>query len=487
MLTVHTGTVTTALERANEWVWGSSLLALVLGVGLLLSVRTGFVQVRRLGGAFRLLMRADGSGDGVSPFGVLCTALSAAIGTGNIVGVATAVTAGGPGVIFWMVMSAFLGMATKFAEGVLAVKYRVYEGSVPYGGPFYYIERGMGRRFRWMGKLYALFGALAGLLGIGTVTQSNSITAAVQGVFGGDRSAGVTLGGNTYSWITVAVGGVVTLLAALAILGGIGRISRVATVLVPLMLCVYVGAVGMILLTNFARIPAAISLIFHAAFSPRAALGAAAGITVKQAMRLGIGRGIFSNEAGMGTEAIAAAASRTSSPVEQGLLCMLSTFIDTVVLCSAAGLTLIVTDAYQQSSLGGVAITVYAWEQGLGLPPSVSRLLLTLCLVFFAFSTILGWNVYAERCMRYLCNGHSLWMRGYRLAYIAAVLVGPYLSVASAWTVADIGNGCMMFPNLVALLSLSGVLAHETREYFAKHGKKSYKNGKKSLDGREKG
>lgn len=480
MLIPYTGTVTAVLDRVNGWVWGPTLLALVLGVGLLLTLRTGFVQVHRLGGAFRLLGRADSDGEGVSPFGVLCTALSAAIGTGNIVGVATAVTAGGPGAIFWMVVSAFLGMATKFAEGVLAVKYRVYEGSMPYGGPFYYIERGMGYRFRRMGKLYSLFGALAGLFGIGTITQSNSITAAVQSVLNKDRTTGLVLGDETYSWMTVAVGGMVTLLAALAILGGIGRISRVATVLVPTMLCIYVGAVGMILLTHIAYIPSAISLILRAAFSPEAALGAAAGITVKQAMRLGIGRGIFSNEAGMGTEAIAAASSRTSSPVEQGLLCMMSTFIDTVVLCTAAGLTLVVTGAYRQSGLDGVAMTAYAWEQGMVFPPSVSRVLLMVCLAFFAFSTILGWNVYAERCMRYLCNGHPLWMRGYRIAYIAAVLIGPYLSVSAAWTVADICNGCMMFPNLAALLSLSGVVARETREYFAPKHQKTHKKRQKT-------
>ena len=487
MIFTHTASVSSALERVNAWVWGPTLLTLVLGVGVLLSVRTGFVQARRLGSAFHLLRHAEGVGEGVSPFGVLCTALSAAIGTGNIVGVATAVSAGGPGAIFWMLLSAFFGMATKFAEGVLAVKYRTVENGEVVGGPFYYIERGMGTRFRWLGKLFALFGALAGLFGIGTVTQSNSITAAVESVLDTERAAAFTLGDETYSWVTVLVGAVVTVLAALVILGGIGRISRVASVLVPLMLCVYIGAIGMILLANISRIPAAVSLILHAAFAPRAALGAAAGITVRQAVRLGVGRGIFSNEAGMGTEAIAAAASRTTSPVQQGLLCMLSTFIDTVVLCTAAGLTLVVTDAYRQAGLQGVEMTAYAWTQGLPCPPSVSRVLLMLCLAFFAFSTVLGWSFYAERCMRYLCGGRAAWMRGYRLAYIAAVFVGPYLSVSSAWTVADIGNGCMMFPNLVALLSLSGVVARETRKYFAPTAEKLTKKGEKPLDGRRKG
>lgn len=480
-------TAAPVLEHINNWVWGPTLLTLVLGVGVLLSVRTGFVQARRLGRAIRLLGHADGDGEGVSPFAVLCTALSAAIGTGNIIGVATAVSAGGPGAIFWMLISAFFGMATKFAEGVLAVKYRTVDKGEFVGGPFYYIERGMGPRFRWMGKLFALFGALAGLFGIGTITQSNSITAAAESVLDTDRTATFVLGDETYSWVTVLIGGAVTVLAALVILGGIGRISRVATVLVPLMLCVYIGALGTILLTNLSRIPAALSLILRAAFAPRAALGAAAGITVKQAMRLGIGRGIFSNEAGMGTEAIAAAASRTTSPVQQGLLCMMSTFIDTVVLCTAAGLALVVTGADRQSGLDGVSMTAYAWAQGLPFPPAASRFLLVMCLIFFAFSTILGWSFYAERCMRYLCGGRTAWMRGYRLAYIAAVFIGPYLSVSSAWTVADICNGCMMFPNLVALLSLSGVVAREAREVFGHDAKKLTKKGKKLLDGRRKG
>lgn len=484
MIFTYTASVPSALDRVNEWVWGPTLLILVLGVGVLLTVRTGFVQARHLGSACRLMRHADGGGEGISPFGVLCTALSAAIGTGNIVGVATAVSAGGPGAIFWMLLSAFIGMATKFAEGVLAVKYRTIDRGEVVGGPFYYIERGMGERFRWLGKLFAMFGAFAGLLGIGTVTQSNSITSAVEDVLGKGGVAAFSLGEVSYSWTTVFVGAAVTGLAAMVILGGIGRISRVATVLVPLMLCVYVGAVGTILLTNIARIPAAVSLILRAAFAPQAALGAAAGITVKQAVRLGVGRGIFSNEAGMGTEAIAAAASSTTSPVRQGLLCMMSTFIDTVVLCTAAGLTLIVTDAYRQSRLEGVSMTAYAWAQGLPCPPSVSRVLLMLCLVFFAFSTILGWNFYAERCMRYLCGGRAAWMRGYRIAYIAAVFIGPYLSVSSAWTVADIGNGCMVFPNLVALLSLSGVVARETRMYFAHEREKSHKKRQKPLDGR---
>ncbi len=474
--------MTETLNQLHAWVWGPTLLALVLGVGMWLSVCSGFVQVRRLGDAFRLLLHKSEGGQGVSSFGVLCTALSAAIGTGNIIGVATAVATGGPGAIFWMVVSAFFGMATKFAEGVLAVKYRTVKSGENVGGPFYYIVRGLGYEWRWLGKTYALFGALAGLLGIGTLTQSNSIAAAIESVVPADVTT-VKIGDTTYSWLTIAVCAVVAVLAAMIILGGIKRISRVATILVPLMLCVYVGAMGMVLLTNLPRIPSAIGLIVRCAFTEKAALGAVSGIGVRQAMRFGIGRGVFSNEAGMGTEAIAAASSRTKAPVQQGLLCMISTFIDTIVLCTAAGLTLVVTDVWQRSELYGVSMTAYAWMQNLPFSPSVSRFLLVLCLSFFSFSTIIGWNFYAESCMRYLCGDRTGWMRAYRTAYLVAVLAGPYLSVSSAWTIADICNGCMMFPNLTALLSLSGVVMRETRQYFTKTPKKLAKKRKKLLDG----
>jgi AGCS family alanine or glycine:cation symporter len=413
-----------------------------------------------------LVRRENDGGDGVSTFGVLCTALSAAIGTGNIIGVATAVTAGGPGALFWMLVAAFFGMATKYAEGLLAVKFRRCDQDGYKGGPFYYIEYGMGRGWRWLGKIYALFGALAGLLGIGTLTQSNSITAAVGEVVSADRVA-FSLGEYSYSWVTVIVGGVVTVGAALVILGGIRRIARVAEVIVPIMLCVYVVLITVILITYAQAVPSALSLMVRSAFAPQAALGAAAGVTVKNAVRMGVGRGVFSNEAGLGTEAIAAAAARSNSPVRQGLVCMVGTLIDTVVLCTVAGLVLIVTGAYRHTHLQGIELTRYAWQQGLPFPPAVSSCLLMLCLSFFAFSTILGWNYYAEQCMSYLCGGRTTWMRAYRLMYIFAVWLGPYLSVSSVWTVADICNGCMAFPNLIALVALSGVVVRQTREYFS--------------------
>ncbi len=443
------------LERINGWVWGPALLVLVLLVGVCFTVCTGGVQLRRLGLACRLLMGGGAKGKGESPFAVLCTALSAAIGTGNIVGVSTAVSLGGPGALFWMAVSAWLGMAVKYAEGVLAVTYRVADADGPIGGPYYYIERGMGARWRWLGKLFAFFGAAAGLCGIGTVTQSNSIAGAVGEVVSGEA-------------VPLAVAVVVTGLAAMIIGGGLQRVSRVSAVLVPVMLAVYVAALGMILVSHAVAVPRALGMIVREAFSPSAALGGIAGVSVRETVRIGVGRGIFSNEAGMGTEGIAAASSRVQSPVEQGLVCMLSPLVDTVVLCTAAGVVLVVTDAYCQP-LEGVAMTAYAWEQGLPCAPVVSRVLLMACLAFFAFSTIVGWSCYAEGCMRYLCDGRRGWMRAYRAAYVAAVFLGPFLSVSSAWTVADILNGCMAFPNLVALLSLGGIVTKQTREYFAKN------------------
>lgn len=479
------------LDRINDRVWGWGLLLLIFGVGVYMTVRTRGVQMRQFGRALRLVRDGGGEEGGISAFAVVCTALSAAIGTGNIVGVATAVATGGPGALLWMLVSAFFGMAIKYAEGLLAVKYRVRDGDGFIGGPYYYIERGMGYRWRWLGKLFALFGALAGLLGMGTVTQSNSIACAVSEVLDKDGAAvAFTLGGQAYTWTTVLVGGAVTLGAALVILGGVKRIAGVASVFVPFMLGIYTVAIAMILITHAAAIPAAVSLIVRAAFAPRAALGAAAGITMKNAIRMGVGRGIFSNEAGMGTEAIAAAAARTRSPTQQGLICMISTFIDTVVLCTLAGLVLVVTDAYRQTELEGLAMTACAWERGLPFGSTVSTVLLMLCLAFFAFSTILGWNFYAEQCMGYLCGGRNNWMKAYRVLYIVAVFIGPYLSSASVWTVADIFNGCMVFPNLVALLSLGGVVARHTAADRAKKQKNPPNRavyGKKPLDGGRKG
>ena len=368
---------------------------------------------------------------------------------------ATALCAGGPGALFWMLVAAVFGMATQYAEGYLAVKYRVRQNEQWLGGPFLYIERGLGEKWRWLAVTFAVTGVGAGILGVGTVTQVNSITAAVENFFdAGKTQLAFMLGGHAYTWPVVISGAVVTVAAGLVLLGGVKRISRVCELLVPLMSAVYVLLSLFVLLRFAGRIPAAVGLIVRSALSPRAALGAAAGITLKNALRMGIGRGVFTNEAGLGTTPIAAAAARSSDPVRQGLIAMTGTFIDTIVICTMTGLCLVVTGAWQQAGLVGVQVTDFAWHTALPLSASTSSFCLMACLCFFAFSTIVGWSFYAEQCLRYLTGGRESAVRLYRFFYILAVAIGPYLTVSAAWEMADILNALLAFPNLTALLLL---------------------------------
>ena len=466
------------ITKVDDFVWGWFLIILILGAGLLLTVRTRFVQVKHLGKALKFMVKNEEDGRGeVTSFGALCTALSATIGTGNIVGVATAIALGGPGALLWMLVAAFFGMATKYSEGLLAIKYRTVDDSGHVlGGPFYYIERGirevLGGNWKWLGKLFALFGALAGLLGIGTITQINGITESADRLFKGDTL--FDIGENHITLAIIITGAVVTLFAALVILGGIKRIAKVSEVIVPFMAVAYVLFALVILLVNITKIPAAIAIVCKAAFTEEAVGGAASGYLIKTAMQKGIGRGIFSNEAGLGSAPIAAAAAQTKSPVRQGLVTMTGTFIDTIVICTMTGLSIVVTGAWNPNVTGealeGFAITSWAWEHGLPhVPGTVTLALLSLCLAFFAFTTILGWNYYAERCVEYLIGGHkkgALW--AYRILYILAVAIGPYLTVEAVWNIADIFNGLMALPNLVALVLLSGVVSKETKAYFKK-------------------
>ena len=463
------------VDKVDGWVWGWVLIVLILAVGVLLTARSGFVQVRHLGKALKFMVKnEEGAAGEVSSFGALCTALSATIGTGNIVGVATAICLGGPGALLWMEIAAFFGMATKYAEGLLAVKFREDKGDGHFlGGPFYYIEKGMGKNWKWLAKLFALFGTLAGLLGIGTITQVNGITSAVQNFFDPDMShIAFSIGANSYSWATVIGSIVVAFCVALVVIGGIKRIAKVSEVVVPFMAITYVVFALIILFTHITAIPAAVVLICKSAFVPKAALGAAAGITLKIAMQKGIGRGIFSNESGLGSAPIAAAAAQTNEPVRQGLVSMTGTFIDTIIICTMTGLSIILTgaqDLFQEGSFEGANITSAAWKNGLPWNPAVSEFILMLCLAFFAFTTILGWDYYSERCLEYLSGGNKVLLTVFRYLYILAVLIGPFLTVSVVWGIADVFNGLMAFPNLVALFALSGVVAKETKRYLGKN------------------
>lgn len=457
------------LKVIDDLVWGIPLIVLILTVGIFLTIRLRGLQITKLPLAIKHIFanEKDGKDGEVSSFGALCMALSATIGTGNIVGVATALVAGGPGALFWMWIAALFGTATKYAECLLAIKYRVVaEDGHVVGGPFYYIENGMGKKFRWLGKLFAIFGVGAGLLGIGTFTQINGITGAVNNFFDPANTNTVELFGTNYSWSVVISGIILTVCAALVIIGGVKRISSVAQVIVPFMALLYIVAVIVILVTHLTELPAAIVEIVECAFGLRAAAGGALG-SVMVAMQKGIARGIFSNEAGLGSAPIAAATVKTDEPVAQGLVSMTGTVIDTLIICTMTGLSIIVTDAWNLG-LDGVAVTTKAFQLGLPFPAQMSSFILMICLVFFAFTTILGWDYYSEKCMEYLVGDKPKVLKAYRWLYILAIFIGPFMTVSAVWTIADIFNGLMAFPNLIALVALSGVVVSETKRYFEK-------------------
>lgn len=465
---------TAFLDTIDGYVWGIPLIVVILFVGLLLTVRLGCLQVVNLPNALRYMLHNEKGGQGeVSSFGALCTALAATIGTGNIVGVATAIGTGGPGALFWMEMAAFFGMATKYAEGVLAVKYRKMDsdGKV-LGGPFYYIETGLKERFgwnmKWLAVLFAIFGVCAGVMGIGTITQVNGITSAMARLTP-NAAEFINIGGNSVSVTTAIAGLLVTAFSAFVIIGGLKRIAKVSTYIVPVMAILYILACMLLLMMNFAAIPEAVQTIVRAAFNPSAVTGGVVG-TIFIAMQKGIARGIFSNEAGLGSAPIAAAAAKTNEPVRQGLVCMTGTFFDTIIICTMTGLAIVVSGAWDPKlGLEGVNITMEAFSRGLAFFPggaTIAPYFLAIALVFFAFTTILGWAYYSEKCLQYLIGGKKKKaILAYRWIYVAAIFIGPYLTVSAVWTCADIFNGLMAFPNLIALILLSGIVALETKDF----------------------
>lgn len=463
-------TLTAVLERIDSLVWGIPLMVLILAGGILLTARMKVLQLRKLPLALKWMIKNEEDGEGeVTSFGALCTALSATIGTGNIVGVATAVCAGGPGALFWMIVAAFFGMATKYAEGLLAIKYRVVdENGHSLGGPFYYIERGMGKQWKWLAKLFAIFGVLVGLLGIGTITQVNGIANAVRGFFDPDNTHMVSIPYiGDYSIFVVGASIVVAIFVALVLIGGIKRISSVAQVIVPFMAIAYVAFCLILIACNIRSVPGSFVIIVQGAFNPRAVTGGVVG-TMFVAMQKGVSRGIFSNEAGLGSAPIAAAAAQTKEPVRQGLVSMTGTFIDTIVICTMTGLAIVMTGAWQVEGLEGVQVTNYAFANGLPFPEQISSGVLMLCLAFFAFTTILGWDYYSERCLEYLVGGQTKAITIYRWLYIFVVFIGPYLTVSAVWTIADIVNGLMAIPNMIAIFALNGVVVKETKDFFTR-------------------
>jgi AGCS family alanine or glycine:cation symporter len=463
------------LDKIDTFVWGVPLIVLIMGVGIFLTCRLGVLQFRHLGKALKFMVKNEADGEGeVTSFGALSTAMAATIGTGNIVGVATAIMLGGPGALFWMIVAACFGMATKYSEGVLAIRFRELkpDGSA-LGGPFMYIQNGMGPKFGWLAKLFAIFATLAGLLGIGTITQVNGVASAVQSVFDPNNNHTVHLFGSDYSWAIVVSAIVVAGCTALVVIGGIKRIATVTSVVVPFMAITYVIICVAILIVNINGIPEAVVTVVKSAFGLKAAGGGAVGALLI-AMQKGVARGIFSNEAGLGSAPIAAAAAQTKEPVRQGLISMTGTFIDTICICSMTGLTIMVTHAHE-AGVEGVEVTMKAFGDGLPWQQGAGSAILAICLAFFAFTTILGWNYYSERALDFLVKGRKGALLTFRWLYVFAVLIGPFLTLAAVWTIADIFNALMAIPNLIALLALNGVIVAETRYFFKRYDKKSGK------------
>ena len=462
------GTINSILTKIDDLVWGVPLIVMILATGIFLTIRLKGIQVRKLILAFKYMFsnETDGEHGEISSFGALCTALSATIGTGNIVGVATAIVAGGPGALFWMIVAATVGTATKYSECLLAIKYRtVADDGHIVGGPFYYIEKGMGENWKWLAKIFAVFGVMVGLLGIGTFSQINGITSAVNNFFDANNAWTVQLFGRDYSWTVVIAGIILTIFVAFVIIGGLRRISAVAQVVVPFMAIIYFIFALALVLFNIKEVPQAIVTIVQAAFNPKAVTGGVVG-SMFVAMQNGVARGIFSNEAGLGSAPIAAAAAQTKEPVRQGLVSMTGTFIDTIVICTLTGLSVVITGAWQVEGLEGVQVTTYAFQNGLPFSNQFCAAVLMICLVFFAFTTILGWDYYGERCLEYLTGKDEKKIKIYRWLYILAVFIGPYMTVAAVWTIADIFNGLMALPNMIALFALSGVVVKETKRFF---------------------
>ncbi|HOT19693.1 MAG TPA: sodium:alanine symporter family protein [Spirochaetota bacterium] len=439
------------LNEIRAWVWGAPLIILLLGTGIYLTILLKGLQFRTLVPSLYLALikrKEDGAHPGdISHFQALMTALSATVGTGNIAGVASAIAIGGPGALFWMWLTGLFGMATKYSEAVLAVKYREVDAlGTMSGGPMYYIEKGL--KNKWLAFIFALFAACAAF-GTGNIIQSNSVAEAMHATF------------NVPSWVT---GIFLLMITYLVIMGGIKSIAKAASAIVPFMILFYIIVGTVILILFYKNIPHAFTLIFVHAFTPVAAAGGFAGAGVKMAMQMGVSRGLLSNESGLGSSPIAAAAAKTDEPVRQALVSMTQTFIDTIIVCTFTGLVILVTGAWETGKTAA-ALTEHAFS--MGLPGTWGGIVVSISLIFFAYSTILGWSYYGEKAIEYIAGERAI--KPYRLLWVIIVFIGAVGRLDVVWAVTDIMNGLMAFPNLIALLGLSFVIKNETNHFFSKH------------------
>ncbi|MFH1875235.1 MAG: sodium:alanine symporter family protein [Pseudomonadota bacterium] len=442
-------TITNYLDQASGFIWGIPLIVMLGGTGIYLTIKLRGLQFTQLGYALKLaFIKRHEAGEGdISHFQALMTALSATVGVGNIAGVATAIALGGPGALFWMWVIGWIGMATKYGEAILAVKYREKdEKGMMCGGPMYYIAKGL--KMPWLGFVFALFTAIAAF-GIGNMVQANTVALAVQNSFG------------ISTWIT---GIIIAAATALVIVGGIKAIGRITSLLVPFMVVIYVVGCLAVLIVNWSVLPATLALILKSAFAPHAATGGFAGATVMMALRFGFARGIFSNESGLGSAPIAAAAAKTPNPVNQALVSMTQTFIDTVVICALTGLAIVSTGLWKTLSLNGAALSTETFNAA--LPGGAGNFIVSVGLILFAYSTVLGWEYYGEKAIEYIFGAKAIFP--YRLLWVVAVFMGATLKLNLVWSFADLANGLMAIPNLIALIGLSGVIARETNKYLTK-------------------
>jgi len=462
-------------QKTRDLVWGVPLIILLVGTGIFLTIRLRGLQFRGLWHSLYLALikrKEEGTAEGdITHFQALMTALAATVGTGNIVGVTTAITAGGPGALFWMWVTGLFGMATKYSEAVLAVKYReTDEFGTMSGGPMYYISKGLG--WKWLGTLFAIFAAIAAF-GIGNMVQSNSVADAVEETFRTQpllNDACIYLTSifhlssveNIFNIIPWVTGLILAIATALVILGGIKSIGRVTGLLVPIMIVFYMGAAILIMIINYKTIPATFGMVFKYAFTPHAYVGGTLGYLIRLTISNGVSKGVFSNESGLGSAPIAAAAAQTKNPVNQALVSMTQTFIDTIVVCSLTGFVIISSGLWDKKLYEGAKLATHAFNQGLS--GNSGGIIVAIGLILFAYSTMLGWSYYGEKSLEYLFS--EKWVKPYRIVFCLLVFVGAVIKLKLVWTIAEVFNGFMALPNLIGLLALSGVIVSETNKYF---------------------
>lgn len=471
--------------KISDIAWGTPLIVILLLTGLFLTIKLKGIQITKIPQYIKAMFKKDTTDHGeVSSFGALCIALSATIGTGNIVGVATAISLGGPGALLWLVIGTILGLAIKYAEGFLAIRYRkINKDKTIVGGPFAYIEYGMGKKHpkfaKVLGITFAVIASIAALFGIGTLAQVNSITEAFDNVFSGANLLTFNILNRDVSIIVIIAGFIITLISALVIFGGIQRLTKVCTLVVPVMAIIYISTCLLILLLNIKEIPEALLLVVKSAFEPKAVLGSTIGITFRLAIKNGIAKGLFSSEAGLGSAPIALATSKSNNPVEQGMSLMGGTFV-TLIICMMTGLAIIVTDSWQDTTLQGINMTINAFQKGLPIPNTLCSLILLFSIFFFAFTTIIGWNMYGIRCISYITKNKTVQLI-YQIVYVLTIFIAPYLTVQVIWDIADITCALMVIPNLISIVYLSKVVSEETKKYFFNEKNKKKTFSKKQI------